>query len=418
MTRTGFALDPRRGIRKTGMCRPAALVLGLGVHGLAIARSLGRHGVVVEAVDADPGQPCRRSRYCRRFHHFSGLEDERLVEFLLDYGRRARSRTVLFITKDKTVPIVSDHREVLSGYFDFLLPPQAGVARLMHKELLPEFLDEAGTRYPRTMRVRSAIELGAAGEVVGFPCVLKPTTRSHGFKALIAHSSAELTAGYATASQHADDWVVQELIRGGDSEVYFCYAYIGGDGTPRGVFVGHKLRQNPRGTGIAAEAAGCDDDFVRSESLRLFRLAGYRGFGSTEFRKDPETGTYYFIEFTVGRTDYNVGCAMANGVNLPYLGYADRAGLGTTDEPPIQRNRRRWVDVSRSVNGILQERREDRTARASAAVAILRSLSPGNVFTLFDAGDPGPFLAWVLSGLISVPHAIRNRLRTLREKAS
>jgi predicted ATP-grasp superfamily ATP-dependent carboligase len=292
------------------------------------------------------------------------------------------------------------------------------VTQLMHKELLPEFLEGARTRYPRTARVRSATDLGAAAAAVGFPCVLKPTRRAHGFKAVIAHSSSELAAWYATASQHADDWVVQELIRGGDQDVFFCYAYIGRDGEPRGVFVGHKVRQNPRGTGIAAEAAGCHDEFVRNESLRLFGLSGYRGFGSTEFRRDPETGTYHFIEFTIGRTDYNVGCAMANGVDLPYLGYTDLAGLGPFGEPAIQRNRRRWVDLSHSVNGILQERREDRTSRAHAAVAILRLLSPANVFTLFDAGDPGPFLAWVRSRLRSLPHTIRNRLRTLSGKTA
>jgi len=369
--------------------------------------------VQVEAVDSSPDQPHRHSRFCRRFHGFPGLEDERLVEFLLGYGRRAGGRTVLFLTKDKTVPVVSDHREALSEYFDFALPPRSVVERLMHKELLPGFLDSAGTRFPKTVRLRSEADLGEAAAAVGFPCILKPTTRAHGFKAMIARSRAELASGYVKAAQHADDWVIQELIRGSDPNVFFCYTYIGRDGQPKGVFVGHKLRQNPRGTGIAAAAAGCDDEFVRNESLKLFRLAGYRGFGSTEFRRDPETGAYYFIEFTIGRTDYNVACAMANGVNLPFLGYADIVGLGAPGEPPIQCNRRRWVDLSQNVKGILVERREDRTSKAGAAAAILRALSPTNVFTLFDAGDPGPFLASAGSRMMSLPHALRNRLRTL-----
>jgi len=288
----------------------------------------------------------------------------------------------------------------------------------MHKDRLPEFLERAGTRYPRTAHLRPGADLGAAAAAVGFPCVLKPTRRAHGFKAAIAHSSAELASCYAMASPHADDWIIQELVRGGDPDVYFCYTYIGRDGSPKGVFVGHKLRQNPRGTGIAAEAAGCDDDFVRTESLRLFTLAGYRGFGSTEFRRDPETGIYYFIEFTIGRTDFNVGCAIANGVDLPYLGYADIAGLGTPGLPSMQRNRRRWVDLSRCLNGIIQERREDRSSWVSAAAAMLRSMSPTNAFTLFDAGDAGPFFAWLRSRVMSLPRAIRNRVRTLSGKTS
>jgi predicted ATP-grasp superfamily ATP-dependent carboligase len=374
--------------------------------------------VAVEAVDSSADQPHRHTRYCRRFHEFPGLEDERLVEFLLAYGRQAGGRTVLFITKDKTVPIVSDHREILSEYFDFTLPPRAVVDQLMHKDRLPQFLEQAGTRYPRTADLHSGADLDAASAVVGFPCVLKPTTRAHGFKAVIAHSSAELASWYAIASQHADDWVIQELVRGHDPDVYFCYAYIGRDGRPKGVFVGHKLRQNPRGIGIAAEAAGCDDEAVRNESLRLFTLSGYRGFGSTEFRRDPETGAYFLIEFTVGRTDFNVGCAIANGVDLPYLGYADSAGLGAPGLPPMQQNRRSWVDLSRSLNGIVQERCEDRASWPSAAAAMLRSMSPANAFTLFDAGDTGPFIAWIRSRGLSLPRAIRNRMRTLNGKTA
>ena len=331
---------------------------------------------------------------------------------------RLAGRTVLFITKDKSVPIISDHREALGEYFDFTLPPGSVVDQLMHKDRLPEFLERAGTRYPRTARIRSEADLGAAAEVVGFPCVLKPTTRAHGFKAVIARSSAELTSWYAMASQHAGDSILQELIHGDDRDVYFCYAYIGRDGTPQGVFVGHKLRQNPRGTGIATEAEGCDDEFVRTESLRLFAVSGYRGFGSTEFRRDPVTGAYFFIEFTIGRTDYNVGCAIANGVDLPYLGYADIAGLGPPGLPPVQRNRRRWVDLSHSLNGILRERREDRASWASAAAAVCRSLSPANAFTLLDARDAGPFLAWLGARLVSLPLVIRNRLRTLSGKTA
>lgn len=392
--------------------RPA-LILGLGVHGLAIARSLGRRGIAVEAVDPDAAQPHVHSRYCRRFHCFGALDDERLVEFLKAFGRQRSGRTALLITMDRTVPVVSAHRDVLQEYFDFTLPPQAVIDELMDKTRLPGFLGRCGTRHPRTVWIRGFQNLAAAGEAVGFPCVVKPALRTYGFKALIVRSKEQLFEAVSQASQHTDKLIAQQWIPGGDSDVYFCFAYLGTDGKPKGLFVGRKLRQYPSGTGIAAEAAGCDDEFVKQETLRLFALAGYQGFGSTEFRRNPVTGEYFFIEFTVGRTDYNVGCAIANGVDLPALGYCDTVGLPGEIELPRQKNSRRWVDLGRNIDAILAERRIEGRSIVGAASAIASSLVPSNVFTLFDAGDPKPFLVHLVHRATAVPRALRRKIRAL-----
>ena len=388
--------------------RPSALILGFGVHGLAIARSLGRRGIEVEAADPDAAQPHRHSRYCRRFHDVDSLDDEGLVEFLIGFGRRRRGRTALFVTMDRTVPLVSAHRDVLQEYFDFNLPPRTCIDELMDKARLLGFLERSGARHPRTASVRGPEALAAAEKSVGLPCVLKPALRAPGFKASIARSSAELAEQYLRAARHSDALVVQQWIPGGDSEVYFCFAYIGRNGQPQGLFVGRKLRQYPNGTGIAASAAGCDDEFVREETLRLFKLAEYRGFGSAEFRRDPSTGEYYLIEFTVGRTDYNVACAIANGVDLPYVGYCDLVGL--CYEARAQKNDRIWVDLPRELKAMRQESGREPRKRWRAVAEIARCLDPRNVFTLFDPDDIKPFLAHAVDRVLAVPRALGRRV--------
>lgn len=397
---------------------PPALILGLGVHGLAIARSLGRRGVAVEAVDSDARQPHRHSRYCQRLHEVGSLEDERLLKFLIGFGRQRGRRTALFITMDRTVPIVSAHRHILQEYFDFTLAPEAVIKELMDKTRLPGFLERCGTQHPRTVWMRGSQDLAAVGETVGFPCVVKPALRTYGFKASIVRSSEELAEVYSQASRHSDKLVAQQWVPGRDSDVYFCFAYIGKDGNPKGLFVGHKLRQYPSGTGIAAEAAGCDDEFIRQETLKLFQLPGYKGFGSTEFRRDPVSGEYFFIEFTVGRTDYNVGCAIANGVDLPFLGYCDTVGLRAQVDLPRQRNSRRWVDLGRNVNAILAERRKQGGARLRAMASVAACLSPRNAFTLFDAGDMRPLLIHMGHRATAVPRAIHRKVLALFNAAA
>lgn len=392
---------------------PPALILGLGVHGIAIARSLGRHGIMAEVADTDAGQPELHSRYCRRFYEVGSLEDERLIEFLIGFGRRSGRRTSLFITMDKTVPLVSVHRGVLQEYFDFTLPPHATINELMDKTLLPGFLDRCGTRQPKTIRIRGSQDFTAVGEALGFPCVVKPGLRAYGFKASIVRSGPDLADVYARASQYSDTLIAQQWVPGRDSDVYFCFAYIGKNGNPQGLFVGRKLRQYPGGIGIAAEAVGCDDEFVGQETVKLFERAGYKGFGSTEFRRDPSTGEYFFIEFTVGRTDYNVGCAIANGVDLPYLGYRDMVGLSPHGVLPPQSNDRKWVDVGRDIRAIVQGRGIEGGSTLRTMTSIASCLSPRNAFTLFDPGDMKPFLTYVAHRAMAVPRAIRRRVRVL-----
>ncbi len=386
---------------------PPALILGLGAHGLAVARSLGRHGVHVEAMDTVADQPHRHSRHCRALHVVPSLEDERLLDALLAYGRRRPGKMALFITMDRTVPVVSVHRERLAEHFVFNLPPAEVIDELMDKARLPGFLERSGSLYPRTLSIRGEGDLGAVAGSVGYPCILKPTERAYGFKAGVANTPAELSALYATARGQAAELVVQRLVQGEDSDVLFCFVYIGRDGQPRAVFSGRKLRQLPRGTGIAASAEGLHDDFLRRESLRLFACAGYRGFGSTEFRRDPASGQYFLIEFTVGRTDYNVGCAIANGVDLPYAGYLDLIGIGGLACQDRQDNQRRWVELPRELRAIRQH------PDGSRWRALARARSPSNAFTVFDAGDPMPWVMRHALALGSIPGKVRRRLQRL-----
>ncbi len=387
----------------------AALLLGLGVHGLAIARSLGRRGIAVDAVETDAGFPHRHSRYCQRLHRVPSLADEGLIDFLVDRGRRAGKRAALFLTRDRTVPLVSARREALREYYDFVLPTETIVTQLLHKARLAKHLRAIGVRHPRTVQLDRADAVAAIGDTVGYPCILKPALRLDAFKAAIARSPHELTALYSRASQHGGDFIVQEWIGGRDGDVYFCYAYIGRDGRPRGVFVGRKLRQFPRGTGIAVESEGCNEEFVLEESLRILEQSEYRGFGSTEFRRDA-TGAFYLIEMTVGRTDYNVACAIANGVDLPVLGYYDTVRIAVDSKPPRQVNRRRWVDVEYNVKALWEERRAEHRTRVRTIAMIVRSVVGTRVFTLFDPGDPRPFLAYVVTRIGGIPRAILRRM--------
>ena len=88
------------------------VVVAPGYHGHAIARSLGRLGVAVYGVHADPRSPSARSRYWRD-NYFRNLLDfpaERSVDWLVDLGRRIGARPILIPTDDDSCLFLADHK--------------------------------------------------------------------------------------------------------------------------------------------------------------------------------------------------------------------------------------------------------------------------------------------------------------------
>lgn len=79
--------------------------------------------------------------------------------FGLTFGRCSAARTVLLLTMDRTVPLLSAHRNLLHEYVDFTLAPHAVITELMDKTRLPGFLERSGTRHPRTAALRNVGDL-------------------------------------------------------------------------------------------------------------------------------------------------------------------------------------------------------------------------------------------------------------------
>src|ERR1700682_5619678 len=91
--------------------RAGAVVLGGDFHGLAIVRSLGRHGVPVVVVD-DEYSIGRFSKYTTRAVWAPNLRNEKeTVDFLLHLGQKLDLKGwVLFPTRDELVAAVSRNR--------------------------------------------------------------------------------------------------------------------------------------------------------------------------------------------------------------------------------------------------------------------------------------------------------------------
>jgi len=160
-------------------------------------------------------------------------------------------------------------------------------------------------------------------------------------------SAAELRTAYSELAGTDPDFIVQEVIPGGDDRLWCALCYLGDERRSDCIFVARKLRQYPPGFGSASLAESRWDPEVADLSLAFLRGVGFRGFCATEYKRDPRDGRFKMIEVNA-RVPLWVSLATAAGVDLPYVGFADL--VGAPCECGEQVDGVRWVFAAKDLS--------------------------------------------------------------------
>lgn len=315
-----------------GGSRIPALVLGAGINGLGVARSLGAERVPVTLADTDASRPELRTRHAEALR-VGALQGEVLIRELLQLaaGRFAGQRPVLVLTQEQTVRSVAAAQEELDPHYRFMLPDAALLDALMHKEGFDRLAQETGLRVPRTLHVRGLEDLDAVLELT-CPLIVKPALHAPAYESQFRKAYRLETPEAARELLRKilavlPDVVVQEWIPGDDADIYFCLQQLSRDGRALASFVGRKIRSWPPGVGGTASCIAAPEHAELTElTRRFFADVGMCGLASMEYKRHAATGEFVAIEPTVGRTDYQEEVATLNGVNLPYAYYCSLAG--------------------------------------------------------------------------------------------
>ncbi|MDA3920412.1 MAG: hypothetical protein PF501_07005 [Salinisphaera sp.] len=363
-----------------------AVVVGAGINGLGVLRSLARAGVPVTLVDSSPNQPAMRSRFGRKVIYDDNSPDAivQTLETLAD--EHAGQRSVLILTMEETVATIARHYDRLAQRYHLTMPPSEQLTPLLHKDGVRAVAESAGARIPRTVRIQTTDQI-AGLDALRLPIVVKPSLRdsaySHDFsKAYRLDNHGEARALLARIIPVLPDVVVQEWIEGSDSDLYFCLQYLPPHGAEPVSFVGRKIRSwPPRVGGTASCTAAPEAAELAEATTRFFRHAGVIGLASMEYKKDSTSGDYVIVEPTVGRTDFQEEVATLNGVNLPLAAYCGALGLPmpllqTCSRPRVWRER--IADIQSA------EQTPSGTTRVPSGAQ--------TVDALWRASDPGPVL--------------------------
>lgn len=316
---------------------PVLLTSGSHFGTLAAIRALGRAGIPVVLTHDGPLSVSSWSRY---LHHRVRspnvrVDPERFLEWLLDFGKRSRTRHVLLPTCDDTAWLYARHRAELARHFAVSSCGLDAVYGLLNKTRLMAACQVVGIAIPHTRTLASDAELD---RIASFPLLIKPTTQvmfESREKGAIVHSQIALRAMYQrfralpySAPLLALDPTVrspliQEYFTDAATNIYNLSGYVGQNGVGDTFRASTKvLQERAVGVGLCFEEAEVDQELAAAVR-RLFAYLGYHGIFEIEFI--PARGRHHLIDANprfYGQMAFDI----ARGMPLPLLAYRDALG--------------------------------------------------------------------------------------------
>ena len=324
---------------------PAVVLQVSWANGLDIIRDLSASGVPLLALDADPRALGLRSRLAAGMVcPDPNVDEEAFILFLEQLGPRLPRRAVLFPTHDQYIWPISRHARRLEPWFIIPFSRWGTMKRLHDKRDQIETAQRIGVDVPRTVFVDDEADLARGAEEIGFPAVFKPV-ESLAFKlrfrrhVLEIASRDELFEVYDKV-RDCGTLMLQDIVPGGDEELYTLGSYLDAQSRPMAQFTGHKLRQHPRRFGHVSMAVSLWVPELAEAGLRLLHEFGYHGVSQVEFKRDPRDGRYRLMEINARHWMWH-SLGTACGVNLSLAAYRD--AIGDPYVAPRQMDGYKWV---------------------------------------------------------------------------
>lgn len=372
-----------------------ALVTGAEMSGYGIMRSLGRAGISVVALTDGVEDFGRYSKYCRLGGSYTdGQDGEQICGQLEEWSTRLQTKPVLFVTSDWMALLAAEHQERLAPHFAFHWAPADVLATITNKARISLFCGQHGIRVPRSHFTEPGEDVGGNAASFPFPCLVKVTRHFErgsfpDADLTVFQSPAALEEYYRTRPGLLGHTFWQQIIEGGDDNVFECNVLIRRSGDVGGVCCVRRLRQYPPQYGFMSYGRTEENQAVIEESLKLLRALDYRGLANIEFKYQPKDSNYYFIEMNP-RLPWSTTLFAAAGVNLPYRAFLDLTGA---PDGGAFRNRQRDGIYTLSFNHDAGWYARTRQEHGASLLSWLWSLRKARAHAWWDWRDPRPGIA-------------------------
>ena len=283
------------------------VILKLFSHGgLGAVRSLGRLGIPVYCIDADPHNPALRSRYCEEkfIWDVEQAPQAESVHFLQGVSRKIGHRPILIPNGDAPALFAADYADALKESFRFRIPSgelsralsdKKGMYFLAKKHGVPT----AETAFPRCRQ--DVVEFLEGGQAT-FPIMLKGQNswllqQRTGLRMIVVRDAKELLEKYDELEDPANpNLMLQEYIPGGDDSVWMFNGYFDEHSECLLGLTGRKLRQYPVYTGMTSLGICLKNQIVEQTTKAFMKAVGYRGILDIGYRYDARDDQFKLLD--------------------------------------------------------------------------------------------------------------------------
>lgn len=384
--------------------------------GLAIVRSLGRHGVSVVA--GGPTHPTlgMLSRYSDGQYVYPDpqTDRERFIEHLLSYLRDEDHEFVFGPTDSMTYLLSKHGEEIERTGTEVAVEDWDTFQQVFDKARLFEQLSETAVPCPETHAPAGLDDVESLASDVPYPVVVKPRSKTcwdqqGQYRTLLvedrnyADEPAELVETYRTILTEMPDrhnWqpLIQEYVPGETTTT----VVLADEGTVRAHFQERRLRTVPPSGGSSALLSVVDDPQMRTYAERVMETFDWTGPAQVEFMERPD-GEYVLIEVN-GRYWGSLPFAINCGVDFPWLHYRQLRGETVSHDGDYQTD----VIQRRTAQDVKWFRQQLADGNFRAAGKFLTDFARVD-HTFVSLSDPLP-TAWLLTQLPSTAFRALKRL--------
>lgn len=378
--------------------RPRVVITGADtITGLITARSLRGMNLSICGLVLNLNAPACKSRYWNRLFE---VGSNGYYEDLIKIGRQNLTKTgnksILLVSQDEIVIIVSERRSVIEKYYNINFPDKESVNLMMDKTSFHTWGKENEFSVPKSNIVENYEDIHTVQNEYKSPFILKPFVRNSTWdrkypnqKFFYIKYPDELAKIIedGTLFDYSSKYLIQEWVPGEDSDVYFCLFLFDENGLEIDSILGRKIYQWPLLGGSTAICIEYNNHELLKLSRRIMRCVKAKGLCSIEFKQHKDTGEYFITEPTVGRNDLQSFIGTAVGANLSrrYVEY-----LLCKPRMIIQPKRKAiWLDEI-AVLRVLKSKKAPYSSLAICKLIFGRRRS----YAYLDFHDPYPF--WCL----------------------
>jgi len=304
---------------------PPVIILGGGANAISVARSLGRRGIKVYALN-HPDSYVRLSRYAVWIATASknGIEQS-WIRFLLSSESDYLKGAVLLTGSDFGIEAIALNRDELEKKYILDISRPKVQLCMLNKLCTYEKACEAKIPTPRFWTIDRPDQVLEHEKSYVYPLIVKPIY-SHKFESVfkskffLVNSFAELLDAYARVNQFDIGVMLVEKIIGPDDKLCSYYTYIDEKGDALFDFTKRIIRRFPMNEGGACYHVTDWNPEVRDLALKFLNYVQHVGLANVEFKRDDKDGKLKLIECNARFTAADC-LVSASGIDLAHFVY-------------------------------------------------------------------------------------------------